>query len=239
MRQSIDGRRWSMRGGNLLSDLSILAPNAAADGVQGAGGLPLGPPAGAARRPGLETAVGSAGMVCRPTCWDGAPRGWPSIPMAWASARGIASTCRWPLRRGSSTRVGGGTSVAPPLQERPTQPGCYDAPPDLAGLDALGCDAVHGHDVSRPCPGTSSLAPAAAGGNGRVAVPAMNAGSPAAPATQAAWPSPAVPRPGRPSAPEGPCAYTYKLRGAAHGPLGIRQGQQRAPAPGRGLACGC
>jgi hypothetical protein len=51
---------------------------------------------------------------------DGAPRGWPAIPMAWASTRGIASKCRWPLRRGSSTRVGGGTSVAPPSQERPT-----------------------------------------------------------------------------------------------------------------------
>jgi hypothetical protein len=148
------------------------------------GRSPLGPPAGAARLPrALENPRRDPpGTGCRLTRCDGAPRGWPTIPMAWASARGIASECRWPLRRGSSTRFGGGTSVAPPSQERPARPGCYGSRRTLQELDALGCDAVQGYDVSRPVPlrQPHPLAPAA-GGNAKAAAPAMKAGSPTAP----------------------------------------------------------
>jgi hypothetical protein len=145
---------------------------------------PLGPPGGGRPPPkGLgEPLRGPAVMVCRLTRCDGAPRGWPTIPMAWASARGIASECRWPLRRGSSTRFGGGTSVAPPSQERPARPGCYGSRRTLQELDAPGCDAVQGYDVSRPVPlrQPHPLAPAA-GGNAKAAAPAMKAGSSTAP----------------------------------------------------------
>jgi Histidine kinase-like ATPase domain len=50
-----------------------------------------------------------------------APRGWPSIPMAWASTRGNARSgaAQRTLRRGSSPRFGGGTSVAPPPRTTP------------------------------------------------------------------------------------------------------------------------
>jgi hypothetical protein len=90
--------------------------------------------------------------------------------MAWASARGIASECRWPLRRGSSTRFGGGTSVAPPSQERQTQPAVTLAADvrtcasrssrrDLSGAGARNAvrdgglwpaGASRGHDTHRP-----------------------------------------------------------------------------------------
>jgi hypothetical protein len=88
----------------------------------------LAPPAGAARLLALENTTRSLGG-CRATRCDGAPRAWPPIPMAWASARGIASKCRWPLRRGSNTRFGGGTSAAPPSQERRMPARCYGSPP--------------------------------------------------------------------------------------------------------------
>jgi hypothetical protein len=53
-------------------------------------------------------------------------------------------------------------------------------------LDALGCDAIQGYNVSRPvAPTTSSPGFNPAGGNARPAAPALNAGSPATPAEQA------------------------------------------------------
>jgi hypothetical protein len=45
-------------------------------------------------------------------------RGWPTIPMAWASARGNASRVDGHCGEESSTRFGGAASVAPPSQER-------------------------------------------------------------------------------------------------------------------------
>jgi hypothetical protein len=115
------------------------------------GRSPLGPPAGppASDGPGDHHAVARIQGGWTPGRCDGAPRGWPTIPMAWASARGIASKCRWPLRRGSSTRFGGGTSVAPPSQERPTPAGVtahrqLGHPRPAAGPGRLGLEDLPG-----------------------------------------------------------------------------------------------
>jgi hypothetical protein len=76
----------------------------------------------AARLPWLGGRCRFAWDVCRLMRCDGAPRGWPTIPMAWASARGIASTCRWPLRRGSCTRFGEAPRLLHPHKNGPRQP---------------------------------------------------------------------------------------------------------------------
>jgi hypothetical protein len=84
------GRQWSRRDCNLLSNLSVLAPMphlAVCKARAVSRSAPRrGPPASQAcdRR--------AARLACRLTRCDGAPRGWPTIPMAWASARGIASS---------------------------------------------------------------------------------------------------------------------------------------------------
>jgi hypothetical protein len=154
-------RQWSMRDCNLLSNLSVLAPNAASGGVQGAGGLRSAPRRGPPAYQALEPWHGPPRIGCTPTRCDGAPRGWPSIPWLGPAPEATASRCRWILRRGSSTRFGGGTSVAPPSQERPTPAGRYGAAPawrpttsssrsrppgreDLAGRSRGGCRVNRG-----------------------------------------------------------------------------------------------
>jgi hypothetical protein len=84
-----------MRGGNLLSNLSVLARNAAFGGVPGAGGLRSAPRRGPPASQGLgEPRRDPPGLVCRPVRCDGAAPGLADHPHGLASARGIASECR-------------------------------------------------------------------------------------------------------------------------------------------------
>jgi hypothetical protein len=101
--------------------------------VQGAGGLPLGPPGGS--RPPLWcwrtiARIRPARAAGRGVAMDclGA---WPTIPMAWAGARGDVSRCRWTRRRrrqprGSGTHLGHTTwwngQPQPAVTDHPTAP---------------------------------------------------------------------------------------------------------------------
>jgi hypothetical protein len=113
-----------MRGCNLLSNLSVLAPNAASDGVQGAGGLRSAPPAGTARLQGPWRSPARS-------AWDGLPADalrW-SAPGLADHPHGLSQRPRHRQQVSMATaareqhEVRGGTSVAPSSQERPTPAG--------------------------------------------------------------------------------------------------------------------
>jgi len=121
-----------MRGCNLLSNLSVLAPNAASDGVQGAGGLRSAPRRGAARLHGLETAVGSPGMVCRRRAamerpGAGRPSPWLG-PAPEASPASVDGHCGEGAARGSGEAP---RLHHPHKNDRHSRP--LRSPPDLAG----------------------------------------------------------------------------------------------------------
>jgi hypothetical protein len=185
--QAVSRLPVSMRDCNLLSDLSVLAPNAASYGVQGAGGLPLGPPAGPPASRALEHPAQSA--------WDGLP--------ADALRRSAPGLADHPHGLGQHPRHRQQVSMATAAREqhevRGRHLGCTtlhknDRHSRLLRLAVgrcgnwtrCGCDAVQGYYVSRPVP-PDDLMPGSSSRQRQGYSASNKRGLPATPATKAAW----------------------------------------------------
>jgi hypothetical protein len=120
--------------------------------------------------------------------WDGAPRGWPTIPMAWASAPGHRQQVSMATAAREQHEVRGRHLGCTTL----TRTAHASRPLRLAGPSRtcwtwtrLAATPSRATTAAAPRPETtSSLAPAAAGGNARVAAPAVKRARRRRPATR-------------------------------------------------------